>query len=224
MTKILLVEDDRDLSAEIARNLAREGYLIDVAASGKEVSEYLFHAQYELFVLDWELPDTTGPDICRQIRASSMGATPVIFLTARRTITDKEIGFAMGADDYLSKPFEMKELIIRTRALLKRPPQMRSRKLTVRNITLYPDSHEVYKDNQKVELFPKEFALLELFMSHPNQVFSPDALLKRIWPSDKDSSLDTLRMTIMRIRQKLSLSDNNPLIITLRNVGYRLEP
>ena len=223
MTKILMVEDDVQISAQVAEVLGRENFLVDVANCAAEARGYFVAASYDLIILDWELPDATGPDICHEMR-KSLNNVPVIFLTGRVDISDKERGFASGGDDYLTKPFHMTELLFRVKALLKRTRIVESRTLQVRDITIDLDQHEVIRGGRKIELFPKEYALLEFFMRHPNQIFSADNLLRRIWPTESDSSPETVRVTLMRIRQKLNNPDEKPLIQTLRNIGYRLEP
>jgi DNA-binding response OmpR family regulator len=224
MAKILLIEDDAMLAEMVADALRAQNFIADVAGSALDAGAYLSAAQYDLVILDWELPDSVGPDICHQIRRSNAANVPVLFLTARGSIADKEQGFESGADDYLTKPFAITELLLRVRALLRRPPVVQSKQLKVRDIVLDMAKHEVLQNGIKVDLFPKEYALLEFFMSHPNQIFSADALLRRIWSTESESSLETVRVTLMRIRQKLNSGEERPLIVTLRNVGYRLEP
>jgi DNA-binding response OmpR family regulator len=118
----------------------------------------------------------------------------------------------------------MSELLLRVQALLRRAPVLRSKALQIRDIILDSEKHEVRQNGELIEFFPKEYALLEFLMSHPNQIFSADALLQRICSTDSESSVDTVRVTLMRIRQKLRSGEGRPLIVTLRNIGYRLEP
>jgi DNA-binding response OmpR family regulator len=224
MSKLLVVEDDQALALELADALGSESHLIDVAHSAQDARAYFRLAEYDLVILDWELPDSSGLDVCHEIRKSAALQMPVLFLTARANMSDKLQGFSSGADDYLTKPFNMLELKARVNALLKRPPAMQTKQLKVRDIVLDREKHEVYQDGQKVELFPKEYALLEFFATHPNQIFTADSLLQRLWSTDSESSPDTVRVTLMRMRQKLSQPEGKPLIVTLRHIGYRLEP
>lgn len=223
MSKILLIEDDPDVAREVATALRGDSYLVDVAASGRDASAYFAAASYDLVILDWGLPDTTGVDICREIRGSASSAVPVLFLTGHANIADKQAGFNSGADDYLTKPFHIVELMARVKALLRRPQVMRTRELEIRKVRLNSQTREVFKDSSKIDLLPKEFALLEFFMSHPNQIFSTDQVLRRVWPTDDDSSPETLRVTLMRLRRKLAFPEDSPLIVTLRGIGYRLD-
>jgi len=224
MPKILVVEDDESVALQVADTLRSQGHLVDVARNGNDARAHLYVVPYDLIILDWELPDVAGPAICSEIRRSDRPHVPVLYLTARSTIEDKAHGFESGADDYLTKPFHMAELLARTKALLKRPPLMQQRQIKIRDLLLDIDRHEVYQAGRKIDLYPKEFALLEFLACHPNQIFSADALLNHIWPTDSDSSVETVRVTLMRIRQKLDETTSKPLIVTLRNIGYRLEP
>lgn len=224
MAKILVIDDDKSLALQIADALRDKDHLVDIAASGAEARAFLSAAQYDLLVLDWQLPDTSGPEICRMVRASEKGNIPVLFLTAMADLQNKIQGFESGADDYLTKPFHMPELMLRVTAILKRPPVMHSRELKVRDIVLDLTKHEAFQGGQKIELYPQEYNLLEFMISHPNQIFSADDLLRRLWSTDSQSSIETVRVTLMRIRQKIKSSEDKPLIVTLRNIGYRLEP
>jgi DNA-binding response OmpR family regulator len=223
MAKLLLLEDDEHAALETAETLRAEGYLVDVSGSVSEARAYLSAALYDLMILDWNLPDGTGPQLLGEIRASQQADVPVLFLTAMSSVADKVEGFERGADDYLTKPFHQAELKARVKALLKRPTSAKQKQLQVRNIMVDQSNHDVFLDGNKVEFFPQEFALLEFLMLHPNQIFSADALLKRVWSTDSESSIETVRVTIMRIRQKLQTEGQRPLISTLRNIGYRLD-
>lgn len=224
MSKILLVEDNDQLSFEVSESLRAEGYLIDVARGLSEAATFLRLTDYDLLILDWELPDGDGVSLCAKARASKNKDVPILFMTARAALSDKEIGFGIGADDYLTKPFALRELMLRVQALLRRPPSIRPRKLEIRDLVVDLDLHEVTAEGKRIDLFPMEYALFEFLVLHPNQVFAPDALLNRVWPTDSETSLDSLRTTMMRVRQKIGDRLGKPLIITMRNIGYRLEP
>lgn len=159
--------------------------------------------------------------MCRTFRQHG-GETPILMLTANRTIDDKEFGFEAGADDYLTKPFHFKELSLRVKAMLKRGSGQQGNILTSGNISLFLDEHRVVNDGIEIMLLPKEFALLEFFLRHPGQVFSAEALIQRVWSSTSDSSPDTIRSYITRLRSKLSSSNEDPIIVTVHGVGYKL--
>jgi DNA-binding response OmpR family regulator len=178
---------------------------------------------FDLLILDWELPDGTGLDICLEYRRAK-GTGGVLFLTGRSHINDKLTGLESGADDYLTKPFDMRELLSRDRAILRRPSVVGCKTITVRDIELDPVEHSVKMAGSELKLYPKEFSLLQLFMLHPKQVFSPDDLLNRVWPTDSEASIETVRQTILRLRQKVERETEAPLIQTVRGFGYRLQP
>jgi DNA-binding response OmpR family regulator len=179
----------------------------------------LKQCQYDLIVLDVNLPAVSGLDVCRAFRHRG-GTTPIIMLTVNQTIDDKEFGFDAGADDYLTKPFHVRELSARVKALLKRGgmPQQGS-VLRAGTIEVNPQEHKVTKDGVTIDLMPKEFALLEFLMKHPNQVFNADTLVQRVWPSSSQATPETIRSHITRIRQKLS---DDSLIVTVHGLGYKL--
>ena len=139
-------------------------------------------------------------------------------------MNDKVTGLESGADDYLTKPFDMRELLSRVRAILRRPPVVGYKTIQVRDIELDPVEHTVKMAGSELKLYPKEFSLLQLFMLHPKQVFSADDLLDRVWPTDSEASIETVRQTILRLRQKVERDTESPLIQTVRGFGYRLEP
>ena len=223
MAKILLVEDDEDLASMIMEWLATERHLVEPAYDGNHGMDLLRLAQYDIVVLDWDLPGMQGIDILRQFRADG-GNTPVIMLTGKGSISEKEVGLDSGADDYIAKPFSIKELAARIRALLRRPAPTTSNILQVRDIGLDAGKYRVTKGGLEVHLLPRDFALLEFFMRHPDEVFSADTLLARVWQSDSEASLEALRTAIKRIRKKLdtSESETESVIENIPRVGYRL--
>lgn len=196
---------------------------MESAADGVTALDLLAVSKYDLIILDLLLPDVPGLDICRKLRASG-DATPIIMLTGKSTIDDKEAGFNTGADDYLTKPFSLKELLARMRAILRRPAGLISNVLRSGNIELNTENRTLTKNGREIILSPTEISLLELLMKHPQQFFSTDVLLARVWPSDKDSTDEAVRASIKRLRRKIDdpeADESLSLIESNRRVGYR---
>ncbi len=223
MAKILLVEDERALSDVVIDYLSAQNYNVDLVENGQEALSRLKFYSYDLVVLDWNLPGMEGIDICKSYRFSG-GSTPVLMLTGKREIDDKEKGLDAGADDYLTKPFHMKELGARVRALLRRPAQVVSQELKARDIILDPVTHKVCKGDKELDILPKEFALLEFLLKHPRQVFSAEALIERVWPTESDSSPGAIRTYVNRLRSKIDDDKESSLITTVHGIGYRFDP
>ena len=222
MAKILLVEDDTTLSEQVDSWLTHEKHVVELVSEGKEDSERLRLYPYDLVILDWGLPDTTGIQVLQNFRQNG-GKTPVLMLTGRGEIEEKMTGLDTGADDYLTKPFHFKELSARVRALLRRPAEVQSINLRVGNLELDTIAHSVTIDGADVKLLPKEFALLHLFLSHPDQVFSPDMLLERLWSSESDATINSVYTYIKTLRQKIAGCDTPNLIRTVTGVGYKYQ-
>lgn len=220
MAKILIVEDEFDFSEPIRAFLAREHHVVEVVENGLEAADRLKFYKYDVIILDWMLPGLQGVDVLRQFRGQG-GSTPVLMLTAKTATGEKITGLDAGADDYLTKPFEVGEVSARVRALLRRPQAVTGNVLKQAHLVLERDSHRVTKVDAEIQLLPKEFALLEFFMRHPNQVFSAEALLDRVWASDSEASPETIRTYIKRLRQKIDLKDVPSLIQTVHGVGYK---
>lgn len=221
MAKILLVEDDRDLAGMVFDWLKFEHHLVEMVHDGQEGLELVQSYDYDIIVLDWELPNVSGVDILRQYRSGG-GMTPILMLTGKGAVHEKEAGLDSGADDYLTKPFHMKELSARVRSLLRRPPQVTGNVLTAGLLSLEPSTYRVTKNGADLQLLPKEFALLEFLMRHPNQVFSAEALLDRVWKSESDVSPETVRTCLKRLRKKIDVEGEASIIQTLHGVGYKL--
>ncbi len=224
MPKILLVEDDKDLALLVKEWLDSENYSLDIAHDGMEGYEYLRQGHYDVVVLDWDLPRMTGVEICMKYRANK-GVTPILMLTGKNQVADKEQGLDAGADDYLPKPFHMRELSARLRALGRRPTTVASNVLTVGSLELDPTKHRLSKNGQDVHLLPKDFALLEFLMRHPDEIFSSEAILQRVWNLDTEATSDAVRTSVKRLRKKLDDSDNedDSIIENVRRIGYRLK-
>ncbi len=221
MAKIVVVEDDKDLVNLIKGILSVERHTIDSVHDGHEALAIIQMHPYDLVILDWMLPGRTGTEICKDYRARG-GAAPILMLTAKSTIDDRAEGLDSGADDYLTKPFHPKELSARVRALLRRPQAVMAKTLKAADIELDPGQIKVFKAGKDIHLLPKEFALLELFLRYPTQVFSAEALLDRVWNTDSSASLDTVRTYIKTLRKKVDTNPKDSLIRTVHGVGYSL--
>lgn len=221
MTKILIVEDEAYLANEIREWLQRELYIVEMVHDGASANESLSYNKYDIVVLDWMLPGVSGLDVCRQFRAAG-GYTPVLMLTARSSLDCKETGLDSGADDYLTKPFHMKELSARIRSLLRRQTVSPGSKLEISDIVLDPKARTITKAGELIHLEPREFNLLEFLIRHPNVTFSSDALIQRVWESDKEVSHETLRSYIKSIRKKLDKAGEPSIIDTVHGSGYKV--
>ncbi|MBZ0185825.1 MAG: response regulator transcription factor [Candidatus Obscuribacterales bacterium] len=221
MAKIFVVEDDLDVAEQIQLWLSHEQHVVEVVHNGDEALDRLKFYEYDLVVMDLGLPDRSGMEILRDYRSRG-GNTPILILTGKHSIVDKTEGLDTGADDYLTKPFNMKELSARIRALLRRGGATKPVVLKSRDLTLDPVSRKVLRGEDEIKLLPKEFAILEFMLRHPNEVFSPEALLNRVWNSESDSSVDTVYTTMRTLRKKISADDANFLIETIHGAGYKL--
>lgn len=222
MPKILLIEDDPAVAAIVADALEDQGCTLEVVHDGPEGLNRLRHYLYDLAILDWNLPGMEGIDILRSYRAAG-GLMPVLMLTGKDQMPDKETGFTSGADDYLVKPFHIKELVLRTKALLRRPATYESEQLCFENLTLEKQSHKVLVDNESVDVLPKEFQVLQFLMRYPDQVFSQEHLLNKLWPNDSEATTAALRSAVKRLRKKLTGARANCNIKAVYGVGYKLE-
>ena len=222
MAKILVVEDNTELTQMIETLLEFEHHNVEILNDGEDASYTLKINQFDLVILDWELPGKAGIDICREYRSAG-GSSPVLMLTGRREIDDKELGLDAGADDYLTKPFHPRELSARVRALLRRPKAPVSDVITFRDITITPGKHTATRGQDDLKLLPKEFSLLEFFFRHPDHVFSLEALLERVWESDSEATTEAVRSTLKRLRKKVDGDSGEPLFKTVHGVGFMLK-
>lgn len=223
MAKILLVEDDLDLARTITRWLTAENHNVELISNGAEALELLDACKFDVVILDWGLPQMSGIEICKEYRARR-GCSPIIMLTGKSATVEKETGLDSGADDYLTKPFSLRELSARLRALLRRQTSVMPTVLAAGDLELDPAKFTVTRKGVAVALLPKEFALLEFLMRHLDQTFSPEALLDRVWESDTEASEGAVRTCIRRLRMKLDDGDDDEdcLIQTIPRVGYRI--
>ncbi|HEY9712271.1 MAG TPA: response regulator transcription factor [Chroococcales cyanobacterium] len=222
MAKILMVEDDRALRETVDKWLTFEHHRVEIVDNGESALESLKFYKYDLIILDLNLPKVSGLEVCKQFRQSG-GVTPILMLTGKDKIEEKEEGFDLGADDYLTKPFHLKELSVRVRALLRRPQGYTGNVLEAGTLVLEPSTFRVVRDGEEVQLSQQEFALLEFLMRNQNQVFSPEALLDRVWESSSDVSPAAIRTHVKMLRKKLDREGQPSYIRNIHGVGYRFE-
>ncbi len=221
--RVLVVDDEPSIIDAVATALRYEGFDVIEARTGREGLATAQSAQPDLIVLDVMLPDIDGFEIMRRLRADGL-QTPVLFLTARDSLDDKVQGFSAGADDYVTKPFSLAEIVLRVRAILQRTAggDVRSdNRLTFADVTLDPDTHEVHRSNTLIELTATEFNLLRYFLLNPRRVLSKPQILDHVWHYDFDGDSNILETYISYLRKKLNQL-GPPLIHTVRLVGYVL--
>ena len=219
MAKVLFIEDDLDYAVAVKDLLQGEHHNVEIVDNGRAALELLRVYKFDVLIIDWGVPEISGLEVCSRFRSAG-GTTPILILTGKTAITEKETGLDAGADDYLTKPADPRELSARVRALARRSPGISGNVIKIRDVVLDSSKHLVKKNEEVVELFPKEFSLLEHLMRHPNQVFSADDLLDRVWASDCESSPHTVRSCINRLRAKLDDDEKNSFIRTIYSVGY----
>jgi len=222
--RILVVDDEVDLAEAVATGLRRDGYAVDVAHGGHEALERLQFQPYDLICLDLTMPDLDGLEVCAELRANppATGSPRILMLTARDAVDQRIEGLDAGADDYLVKPFAFGELAARVRVLLRRDGEHDSSVLTVGPLTLDTARHEASNDGARLDLTPKEFALLRYFMTHAGNVLSQEHLLEHVWDENADPFTNTVRVTVGTLRRKLSGDAGDALIETVIGSGYRL--
>jgi two-component system, OmpR family, response regulator MprA len=223
--RILVVEDDPAVRQALARALALERYEIALAADGEEALDLLAEGSYEVVLLDIVMPGISGLELCRRMRGSG-NRTPVLMLTARDAIDDRVAGLDAGADDYLAKPFALRELMARVRALLRRSGGESEGEdlhpLVYADLTLDPVSYEVRRGERELMLTRTEFRLLELFLCHPRQVLTRSVIFEHIWGYDFGASSNALGVYIGYLRRKTQAGGEPCLLHTVRGVGYVL--
>ena len=219
--KILLVDDETELSDPLSRILQQEGYQVDVANDGAAGMLLALQNQYDLLILDWMLPHKSGIEICREVRSRSL-ATPVLFLTAKDTVDDRVDGLDAGADDYLVKPFELRELLARVRALLRRSTlEVNSDRLKVGNLELDLDNQVAYRGDKAIDLSEKEIKLLTFFMQHQDRLLTHEEIYSHLWQADEQPSSNVLAALVRLLRRKIEIKNEAQLIHTVYGKGYR---
>ena len=218
---MLLVEDDVPLVAAMRRALRGAGVVVDVAVKGADALWMVRAAPYDAMVLDVMLPDLDGFETCRRLRADGVW-TPVIMLTARDAVEDRVRGLDSGADDYLTKPFSLAELLARLRALTRRGPVERPAVVAVGDLRLDPATRQVWRGEEEIELSAREFALLEAFMRRPGQVLSQGQLLEAAWDFGYEQRSNVVEVYVRYLREKIDRPFGVRSLETVRGMGYRL--
>ena len=222
--KILVIEDEPDIRRNLEYNLGREGFNASSVGSLDEANEKLKSKKFDLILLDLMLPDGSGLDLCKKIKSDSeTEATPIIILTAKDDEVDKVVGFELGADDYVTKPFSVRELILRVKAILKRSDRKTKEVVEVErqfgDLKIDVDSHEVHVDSQLIELTALEFRLLKELVDKRGRVQSRDQLLSEVWGYNAEVTTRTVDTHIKRLREKLG--SMGKYVQTIRGVGYK---
>lgn len=221
MAKILLIDDDSTLLDGLKHLLSVEGHSADSAESLGDAKYLLENFDYDLLIVDWNLPDGSGPNLIAGLR-NRKHAGPILMLTANDGLREKEHGFESGADDYLCKPFEPRELRVRVNALLRRMEKTYQDKLSVGNLTIDLAKQAVSIAGEDLVLQNREYQILQLLAKNEGAFFSNEALLKRLWPSETESGIETVRTTVYKLRKKISDSKCTHHIETQYKTGYRL--
>lgn len=219
-----MVDDEVELTDPLSRVLTREGYGVDVAYDGEAGSQLAAQGGYDLLILDWMLPQKTGLEIAVQLRRTGQ-TTPILFLTAKDTVDDRVKGLDAGADDYLVKPFELRELLARVRALLRRSTAdasaMTSQRLQVADLELDCENQLAYRQGRMIELSEKESQLLEYFMRHTGQLLTHTQIHQHLWKEGEQPSSNVLAALIRLLRRKIEATGETPLVHTVYGKGYR---
>ncbi len=221
MAKIIIVEDDLSISENIKAWLEKEKHVVDCVADGKEGLEMLLHYPYDLAILDWQLPGMDGAEICVELRKEG-SQLPILMLTSRASLDDRVKGLDSGAYDYLVKPCSFEELSARIRALLRRYGPSEEKCLIVGDLEIKLESHEVLKEQSKLQLSPSEFEILKLLARNQGNSFSSEAILARLWADKPQVSKQLIKVHVNNLRKKLAQVETVVAIASSKNEGYTL--
>lgn len=222
MAKILVVEDDQELGPRLQQWLKFEKYTVELVQDGAEAMDLLAQFEFDLIVLDLGLPGLSGLTVLKQFRGRG-GSTPVLILTGKGAVQEKEQGLDAGGDDYLTKPFDIRELSARIRALLRRAPKFTGSILKIGQIELDMSAHKVKVSGEEVALAPREFALLEFLMRHAGQVINTETLLERVWATDSTASSETIYTCVKSVRKKMASTGKDSFLRTVHGIGYTID-
>jgi two-component system phosphate regulon response regulator PhoB len=222
---IVTVEDEIPLITLLKYNLEKEGYKVKNAETGQEALQLIKSTLPDIVVLDWMLPDFSGIEVCKQIkRDKKLKTIPVLMLTAKSEAEDKILGFENGVDDYLTKPFNNKELILRIKSLLKRSkPSLLEDLAIFKNLKIDRITRKVFRDDKEIKLGPTEYKLLDFLIKSPQRVYSREQLLNNVWGESINVETRTVDVHIRRLRKAINIDKKNDLIRTVRSSGYSLD-
>ena len=222
---ILIVEDENSLAEVLSYNVEQNGFRANLAVTGEEALISVEEERPDLIILDWMLPYLSGLEVCRIIRRNSaFHNIPIIMLTARGEETDRIRGLEVGADDYLTKPFSPKELVLRIRTILRRSsPALTATILRYEGIEQNLDQYSVKRDGYEIQISPIEFKILRMFLAQPERVFSREQIISYAWDVHSDIEIRTIDVHIRRLRKALNKYNNHQLIKTVRSIGYKLQ-
>ena len=229
MKRILIVDDDDEIRELLEFDISHSGYFLDTASDGKEGLQKALNNSYDLILLDVMMPKMNGFDVCKNIRQAKL-SIPILMLTAKGTINDKTIGFDCGADDYLVKPFDVQEVLLRIRVLLRRNQPQETNSISNEilksgNLEIFPETLEAVILNKKVKLTPTEFEILYCLMQHFNTPVTLATLLDEVWGYDSDEDVRMVRVHVGGLRNKIEPEPKKPQYLhTVTNVGYKLTP
>lgn len=221
MAKVLVVEDDPSMAAALSEWLESEGHRAEITYNGNDGLEALKYKGFDLAIVDWQMPGMDGLELCNRYRVGG-GRVPILMLTQKSNVQDKTTGLDAGADDYLPKPFDLRELAARVRALLRRSTNLFDATKKTGQLVLEYGECTVVVRGKKIKLLPKEFDLLEFLMRHPKTFFTPDKLLDFVWKSDSDTGHEAIRTCISRLRAKIDEPDQPSVIETSKGWGYKI--
>ena len=219
--RILIVEDDTRLAENIATFLKHESYAVDIANNFEDAQDKTISSDYDVIIMDWKLPDGSGLDLCRQLRAESI-KTPILMLTANSQMEDKIEGLDAGADDYLTKPFDRLELVARIRALGRRNVSVVNPIIEIQDLIIDTNLRKVVRNNVEIELSPREYALLEYMATRVGVAISRVDLLSHVWDENVNMFSNTVDVHIKYLRDKIDKNSKIKLIKTIKGNGYAL--
>lgn len=220
--RLLLAEDEKDLSKALCAILKHNNYSVDAVYNGQDALDYGLDENYDGIILDLMMPKKNGLEVLRELRSNGI-STPVLILTAKSEVEDRILGLDTGADDYLTKPFNMGELLARLRALTRRKAEFSPNVMSFGNISLNRETFELSRGEEAIRLGNKEFQMLEMLISNPGRLISTEQFMERIWGYDTDAEINVVWVYISYLRKKLSSLSANVEIKAVRGVGYTLE-